>query len=120
MTVQLADLKNSVRVDADTDDALLQGYITAAVAYLTNAIGADDANKTFYSRSDVSPLFDTATIALASAYYTNRDALTNVSATPVPLVSDSIIHQLRMMWEDWQLSLETNASNSDTGDNDGN
>ncbi|WP_143806205.1 head-tail connector protein, partial [Oenococcus oeni] len=43
MTVQLADLKNSVRVDVDTDDNLLQGYIKAAVAYLTNAIGADDA-----------------------------------------------------------------------------
>ncbi len=26
MTVQLADLKNSVRVDVDTDDNLLQGY----------------------------------------------------------------------------------------------
>ncbi|MGL2324275.1 head-tail connector protein [Oenococcus oeni] len=114
MTVQLADLKNSVRVDADTDDNLLQGYIKAAVAYLTNAIGADDANNTFYSRSDVSPLFDTATIALASAYYSNRDALTNVSAAPVPLVSGNIIYQLRAMWEDWQLSLETT-----TGDNDG-
>ncbi|WP_143809609.1 head-tail connector protein, partial [Oenococcus oeni] len=29
MTVQLADLKNSVRVDVDTDDNLLQGYIKA-------------------------------------------------------------------------------------------
>ncbi|AVI94103.1 Phage DNA packaging [Oenococcus oeni] len=116
MTVQLADLKNSVRVDVDTDDNLLQGYIKAAVAYLTNAIGADDANNTFYSRSDVSPLFDTATIALASAYYSNRDALTNVSAAPVPLVSDSIIYQLRAMWEDWQLSL----SSDDSGEDDGN
>ncbi|KGH59032.1 DNA packaging protein, partial [Oenococcus oeni IOEB_9805] len=49
-----------------------------------------------------------------SAYYSNRDALTNVSAAPVPLVSDNIIYQLRAMWEDWQLSLETT-----TGDNDG-
>ncbi len=116
MTVQLADLKNSVRVDVDTDDNLLQGYITAAVAYLTNAIGTDDANNTFYSRSDVSPLFDTATIALASAYYSNRDALTNVSAAPVPLVSDSIIYQLRAMWEDWQISLNPDDSGDDDGD----
>ncbi|OIM17176.1 head-tail connector protein, partial [Oenococcus oeni] len=78
--------------------------------------GADDANNTFYSRSDVSPLFDTATIALASAYYSNRDALTNVSAAPVPLVSDSIIYQLRAMWEDWQISLNPDDSGDDDGD----
>ncbi|MHA5104265.1 head-tail connector protein, partial [Oenococcus oeni] len=77
---------------------------------------ADDANNTFYSRSDVSPLFDTATIALASAYYSNRDALTNVSAAPVPLVSDSIIYQLRAMWEDWQISLNPDDSGDDDGD----
>ncbi|WP_257610625.1 hypothetical protein [Oenococcus oeni] len=40
--------------------------------------------------------------------------MTNISAVPVPLVSDNIIDQLRMIWEDWQLSLETT-----TGDNDG-
>ncbi|AWT48009.1 DNA packaging protein [Oenococcus oeni] len=114
MTVELADLKISLRVDIDTDNDILQSYIDSAVAFLKNAIGADDANNTFYSRSDVSPLFDTATLALAGAYYSNRSALTNISAVPVPLVSDNIIDQLRMMWEDWQLSLETT-----TGDNDG-
>ncbi len=115
MTVELADLKISLRVDIDTDNDILQSYIDSAVAFLKNAIGADDANNTFYSRSDVSPLFDTATLALAGTYYSNRSALTNISAVPVPLVSDNIIDQLRMMWEDWQLSLETTK-----GDNDGN
>ncbi|OIL58306.1 DNA packaging protein [Oenococcus oeni] len=116
MTVQIADLKNSVRVDVETDDDLLTGYLSAAIVYLKNAIGADDDKNTFYSRPDVSPLFDTATIALASAYYSNRDALTNVSAVPVPLVSDSIIYQLRAMWEEWQLSLPTASTGEDNGD----
>ncbi len=109
MTVLLADFKISQRVDNDEDDGLLQGYLNAANSYVINAIGADDANNTFYSRDDVKDLFNTAVQAIAGAYYQQRAALSNISVVTVSLVSDSIIDQLRAMWEQWQQSLEEQA-----------
>lgn len=107
MTVLLADFKISQRVDNDEDDGLLQGYLNAANSYVINAIGADDASNTFYSCDDVVDLFNTAVSAQAGAYYQYRSALANTAAVPVTLVTDSIITQLRAMWEQWQQSLET-------------
>lgn len=105
MSVDLDTFKNSQRVDNDEDDSLLQGYLDAAKSYAINSIGSDDDNNTFYTRSDVSALFDTLVQALAGAYYSQRAALSESSVVPVTLVSDSIINQLRSMWNEWQLSL---------------
>ncbi|EJO02418.1 DNA packaging protein [Oenococcus oeni] len=109
MTVELDDFKISQRVDNDQDDNLIKGYLAAATAYVTNGVGADDDQATFYSRDDVRDLFDTAVQAIAGAYYQQRAALSNISVVPVSLVSDSIIDQLRAMWEQWQQSLEEQA-----------
>lgn len=93
MTVVLADLKTSLRLDSSADDTLLNGYILAAENYVKNAIGTDEDG--FYSQDTVAPLFDVAVIALSSGYYTFRTSLSLVQAFPVDLATDSIIAQLR-------------------------
>ncbi|SPJ44098.1 head-tail connector protein [Leuconostoc carnosum] len=93
MTVELADLKTSLRIDSSADDILLKGYQSAAENYVKNAIGTDEDD--FYNQDTVTPLFDVAVIALASGYYTFRTSLSLVQAFPVDLATDSIIAQLR-------------------------
>ncbi|CUW06583.1 head-tail connector protein [Leuconostoc gasicomitatum] len=93
MTVELADLKISLRIDSSADDKLLDGYILAAGNYVKNAIGTDEPD--FYNDLTVAPLFDVAVIALASGYYTFRTSLSLVQSFPVDLATDSIITQLR-------------------------
>ncbi|MFT8497089.1 head-tail connector protein [Leuconostoc pseudomesenteroides] len=106
MAVTLEAFKTSQRVDNDEDDGLINSYLSAAKSFAINAIGADDTANTFYSRADVIDLFDTLVQALAGAYYQQRSALSATSVVPVSLVSDSIINQLRAMWDEWQLSME--------------
>ena len=106
MAVTLEAFKTSQRVDNDEDDSLINGYLKAAKSFAINAIGADDEKNTFYSRDDVTDLFDTLVQALAGAYYQQRSALSATTVVPVSLVSDSIINQLRAMWDEWQLSME--------------
>lgn len=106
MAVTLEAFKTSQRVDNDEDDSLINGYLGAAKSFAINAIGADDTANTFYSRDDVTDLFDTLVQALAGAYYQQRSALSATTVVPVSLVSDSIINQLRAMWDEWQLSME--------------
>lgn len=106
LAVTLEAFKTSQRVDNDEDDGLINGYLSAAKSFAINAIGADDTKNTFYSRDDVTDLFDTLVQALAGAYYQQRSALSATSVVPVSLVSDSIINQLRAMWDEWQLSME--------------
>ncbi|SYW16203.1 head-tail connector protein [Oenococcus oeni] len=105
MTVVLDQLKNSLRVETTDDDIQLQNYIVSAQNYLINAIGTDDANNTFYSDSGNASLFDTAVIAIASGYYLYRTALSNQTAVPIDLATNSIISQLRAKWDVWQQSL---------------
>lgn len=119
MAVELEDFKNSQRIDTDTDDSLIKGYLLAAVSFLKNAIGTDDSQNTFYTRDDVTDLFDTATQALAGAYYQQRSSLSNTSIVVVDLVTNSIIDQLRAMWEDWQISIEESTAQTSNGENNG-
>lgn len=101
MAVDLATLKNSLRIDDDDtdDDQLLTGYITAAQAFIRNAIGdPGDTVPSFYDDDRVKDLFDTATLALASGYYTARSSLSLVALTPVDLATNSIIGQLRGLY----------------------
>ncbi|WP_057770735.1 head-tail connector protein [Lactobacillus selangorensis] len=93
MTATLDDLKNSLRLDSEADDKLLTGFLSAAQSWIKNAVGTDDVE--FYARPNVSDLYDTATLAIASAYYERRSAATPSVSNQVNLVSNSIIGQLR-------------------------
>lgn len=88
--VDVQMLKDSLRLEGNDDDALLTGYLNAAQNYIQDAIGQDVEK--FYEDN---PLYDTAVIALASSYYTNRVATSSTQVYTVNLVLRSIIGQLR-------------------------
>lgn len=100
MAVTLENAKTSLRVDFDDDDDLIQGYISAAKGYVTDAIGDDKDG--FYADPSVSARFDTAVLALTGAYYTYRASLSAISAVPIDLVTNSIIGQLRGKYDVWE------------------
>ncbi|WP_439424831.1 head-tail connector protein [Oenococcus alcoholitolerans] len=110
--VTLDSFKTSERVDVDTDDNLIKSYISAAENYVINAIGEDDGK--FYQLSDVQDLFSTAVQAMAAAYYQQRSALSGSPVTPVSLVSDSIIAQLRARYEYYIQNPEGNDDDKQT------
>lgn len=93
----LDDLKLSLRLDSGADDKLLTGYLTAAENYIKQAVGTElDA---FYEDTSVVDLFNTAVLALASAYYNYRSSLVPTTAISVNLPVDSIIGQLRGLYD---------------------
>lgn len=94
MSVTVDDIKNSLNLDGDEDNTLIQSYLAAAESYIKGAIG-DDKSGTFYAQPDVSSLFDVAVIALTGSYYTYRVALSDTQSYPVDLTLNSIIGQLR-------------------------
>lgn len=97
----LADLKLSLRLDDDTDDALLKGYLAAAESYIKNAV-AEDAPDDFWTRVDVNDLANTATLALAATYYNNRQVVTTTTVNPIDLTLSAIIGTLRGKYSRYQ------------------
>lgn len=93
----LDDLKLSLRLDGDADDELLKGYLNTAESYIKQAIGTE--LDSFYEDSGVVDLFNTAVMALASAYYNYRSSLVPTTAISINLPVDSIIGQLRGLYE---------------------
>uniref|UniRef100_UPI002491098D head-tail connector protein n=1 Tax=Lactobacillus amylolyticus TaxID=83683 RepID=UPI002491098D len=63
------------------------------------AIGEDTDGK-FYADSRVEDLFNTAIMSLAGTYYQYRLALTDVQSYDVDLTVNSIIGQLRGLWDE--------------------
>ena len=104
----LADLKLSLRIDDDTDDALLKGYLAAAESYIKNAV-AEEAPEDFWTRVDVSDLANTATLALAATYYNNRQVITTTSVNPIDLTLNAIIGVLRGKYVRYQEEGVTNG-----------
>lgn len=107
MSVDKKRLKLSLRIDGDIDDELLDMYINAADIFIKNAIGATDD---FYVNND---LFDTAVVALASSYYTNRTALSNTQTYTINMTLNSIIGQLRGQWSEVSENEEHQSSKND-------
>lgn len=93
----LDDLKLSLRLDGDADDELLKGYLNTAESYIKQAIGTE--LDSFYEDTSVVDLFNTAVMALASAYYNYRSSLVPTTAISINLPVDSIIGQLRGLYE---------------------
>jgi uncharacterized phage protein (predicted DNA packaging) len=99
LTVSTDDFKNAFHVDGTDDDTLISGYISAAQNYIINAIGEDTDGK-FYADSRIKDLFNTAIMSLAGTYYQYRLALTDVQSYDVDLTVNSIIGQLRGLWDE--------------------
>ncbi|WP_288646081.1 head-tail connector protein [uncultured Pediococcus sp.] len=110
MAVNLETLKSSLRIDGDDDDDLLNGYLSAATSYIKQAIGDDNSVTGFYEMDGVSNLFETAVYALAGSYWYYRTSITSNAVNPVDLVVDSIIGQLRGLYNQKQDEVNDNGN----------
>ncbi|WP_265478611.1 head-tail connector protein [Lactiplantibacillus plantarum] len=95
MSLNIQDLKNSLRIDGDQDNVLLKRYLDAATSYVKGAVGDEADVPGFYDDVRVINNFETAVISLAGTYWTYRQSISSVSAVPIDLVLNSIIGQLR-------------------------
>ncbi|ANZ70370.1 head-tail connector protein [Pediococcus claussenii] len=112
MAIDLQTLKNSLRIDGEKDDNLLKQNLSAAQSYIRNAIDSE-APDAFFELATVSDIYEIAVLALASTYYNNRSSLGVTQTFAVDLTLESIIGQLRGMYESYCLKQaeDTNESN---------
>ena len=109
MAADLKTLKSSWRIDGNDDDELLKGYLSAATSYIKQAIGDENGVTGFYEMEDVDDLFETAVYALAGSYWYYRTSITSNAVNPVDLVVDSIIGQLRGLYNQKQDEVDGNG-----------
>ncbi|QIM45737.1 phage gp6-like head-tail connector protein [Streptococcus ruminicola] len=95
MSVTKEQIMLTLNLDETDDVSLIPAYIKTAEIYIKNAVGDADG---FFETENVKDLYDTAVIALASAYYTYRVALADTMAYPIDLTLNSIIGQLRGLY----------------------
>lgn len=105
-------VRDMLYLDDDGDDQLLNSYVKAAQAFVHNAVG-EDVNG-FYDTPQVSSLVTLAVMSLAGTYYQNRLALSAVQTYPVDLTVNSIIGQLRGIYN----SFAEKAQDESKGDDD--
>ncbi|MCT1176754.1 head-tail connector protein [Pediococcus pentosaceus] len=109
MAANLETLKLSLRIDGDDDDELLKGYLSAATSYIKQTIGDEDNVPGFFEMEGVNNLFETAVYALAGSYWYYRTSITSNAVNPVDLVVDSIIGQLRGLYNQKQDEVNDNG-----------
>ena len=102
MSIQLANLKNSLRIDQTADDSMLNGYLVAADGYIRNAVNYNLPDD-FWQQKNVAPLLDVSILALASGYYLARTPLSQVQLYPVDLSVNSIVGQLRGLADTYEV-----------------
>ncbi len=86
-------IKDALRIDGNSDDVLIQGYIDTAKDYVANAItDSDDVTTQLQSEAK----YKLAVILLVQFWYSNRT--TDIKQTPYQV--RSLIQQLR--GEVWQ------------------
>lgn len=100
-TTSLDDLKLSLRIDGTADDEMLLRLIVTAENFIKNAINSTADVTEFVAQPNVNPLFQTAVIAQASAYYEYRSAVSPYAATSVNLSVNAIIGQLRGLYDSY-------------------
>ncbi len=69
----LEKVKQNLIVTHNEDDALLEGFITAAISY---AEGYQHLGTDFYTENTMSPTTEQGVIMLASHFYESRDGST--------------------------------------------
>lgn len=106
LVLSVEEFENAFHVDdTQEDQALINGYITAAQNYIVNAIG-EDLDSKFYTDSRVASLFKTAVMSLAGSYYQYRMSLSDVQTYEIDLTLNSIIGQLRGLWDEIEGDLD--------------
>lgn len=90
------EVKQILYIDGNDDDTMIQSYIDLAGQVVKNAVGD---NQDFYGDSEVLPLYNGAVKALAATYYQYRIAKSDVQTYDVDLTVNSIISQLRGMYD---------------------
>ena len=99
----LEKVKQNLIVTHNEDDALLEGFITAAISY---AEGYQHQGADFYTENTMSPTTEQGVIMLASHFYESRDGSTggffndNVSASEQVWKT---VHLLLRMGKEWQV-----------------
>jgi uncharacterized phage protein (predicted DNA packaging) len=99
----LEKVKQNLIVTHNEDDALLEGFITAAISY---AEGYQHLGTGFYTENTMSPTTEQGVIMLASQFYESRDGSTggffndNVSASEQVWKT---VHLLLRMGKEWQV-----------------
>lgn len=103
MSVDLDTLKQNLRIDGNEDDTLLQNDLLAATIFVKNAVGDlnDTDTKTFFTLPNVSPLIDTAILALASSYYENSSSTSTIAVHTVDAPVNAMIGTLRGMYNSY-------------------
>ncbi|WP_281829387.1 head-tail connector protein [Lactobacillus amylolyticus] len=104
--VTVDEFENAFHVDdTQEDQTLISEYITAAQNYIVNAVG-EDLDSEFYTDSRVASLFKTAVMSLAGSYYQYRMSLSDVQTYEIDLTLNSIIGQLRGLWDEIEGDLD--------------
>lgn len=101
-------VRNSLRIDNDTDTDLLTKIIVAARKNIAGQVEEDDL--TFYDNNEE---FDYAVVLLASHLYTNRSATSTSQLYEVPIALENLILSLK---ESYLVKI---SANNDSGDNSG-
>ncbi|WP_441775947.1 head-tail connector protein [Limosilactobacillus fermentum] len=86
----LSLVRNSLRLDSQDDDELLQLLIKTARADVINQVG--ERIDTFFDNNDI---FDTAVMVEVSHLYTNRQAVSTQETYEVPMVMYSLINSMK-------------------------
>ncbi|HWJ72920.1 MAG TPA: head-tail connector protein [Kaistia sp.] len=93
MITNLIDAKAFLRVDFDTDDALIERTIAAAEAHIETMLGyrLDDGSSPLY----VEPPLRQAVLQLVAHWYDARQPATDTSLAEVPFTVADIIREFR-------------------------
>lgn len=86
----LSLVRNSLRLDSQDDDELLNLLIKTARADVINQVG--ERIDTFFDDNDI---FDTAVMVEVSHLYTNRQAVSTQETYEVPMVMYSLINSMK-------------------------
>ncbi|MCT2870531.1 head-tail connector protein [Limosilactobacillus fermentum] len=86
----LSLVRNSLRLDSQDDDELLELLIKTARADVINQVG--ERVDTFFDDNDI---FDTAVMVEVSHLYTNRQAVSTQETYEVPMVMYSLINSMK-------------------------
>ena len=106
MTVKMKKLLQRVKANLilnhDMDDALLLGYIAAAVSY---AEAYQHKPAGYYKKTELPPTTEQAVIMLSSHFYESRDGSTGGFFSDYVGAAQNVwtaIHRLLAMNKDWQ------------------
>lgn len=94
----LSLVRNSLRLDSQDDDELLNLLIKTARADVINQVG--ERIDTFFDGNDI---FDTAVMVEVSHLYTNRQAVSTQETYEVPMVMYSLINSMK---DDYRYQVE--------------